>query len=92
LLRRNGSTRATCNQIGNQIANWDRFDTANDMTVEQIAVWVKEKRSQAMCIGTNLRSTEGAPGSDAATATGSPAFPVAGESATHPWQNRGRTA
>jgi len=31
-----------------QIMNWDRFDMANYMTVEQIDAWVKEKRSQVM--------------------------------------------
>lgn len=32
----------------NQIMNWDRFDAANYMTLEQIDAWVKEKRSQVM--------------------------------------------
>jgi len=31
-----------------QIMNWDRFDMANYMTIEQIDAWVKEKRSQMM--------------------------------------------
>ena len=31
-----------------QIANWDRFDMANYMTIEQIDAWIKEKRSQVM--------------------------------------------
>jgi len=31
-----------------QIANWDRFDMKNHMTVEQIDAWIKEKRSQVM--------------------------------------------
>jgi len=31
-----------------QIMNWDRFDMANYMTIEQIDAWVKEKRSQVM--------------------------------------------
>jgi len=32
----------------NQIMNWDRFDMANYMTIEQIDAWVKDKRSQVM--------------------------------------------
>ena len=31
-----------------QIMNWDRFDMANYMTLEQIDAWIKEKRSQVM--------------------------------------------
>jgi len=31
-----------------QIMNWDRFDMANYMTLEQIDAWIKEKRSQAL--------------------------------------------
>ena len=32
----------------NQIMNWDRFDMANYMSIEQIDAWVKDKRSQVM--------------------------------------------